>query len=226
MNFYNVLFNKKYGRKRGDFFDQIFSAGEPTPPEPDYLYKWDFTKSLIDEKQGKIATLSGSATQGNDGVVISGNDGVLNFLGETVLDLSSGKTIEIEFTWDANSRGTTSGMFGVNDGSAVPLYWHNSYGYVAYYKNIGAQYGSIQQLVKHGDWADYRNSYAFQDNSIIKFVFNNDSYDIYKDDNLIARFEDVILTNCVGIVGKSKDLKNSAYAMTIKSIRIYENANS
>lgn len=64
-----------------------------------YLYEWDFTDSLTDKKQGKTATLQGSATftQGT-GIVIVQSLGVLD-LGDSGsgLGFQSGRTYEIDF---------------------------------------------------------------------------------------------------------------------------------
>ena len=48
-----------------------FGNYEPPEPEPDYLYKWDFTKSLTDEIAGITVSLGGNATKNENGIFIT-----------------------------------------------------------------------------------------------------------------------------------------------------------
>ena len=62
-------------------------------PEPTYLYKWDFTKSLTDEVQGQVATLSNATFE--EGIGVSGAaDAYIKLFGSINL---IGNTMEIDY---------------------------------------------------------------------------------------------------------------------------------
>ncbi len=188
---------------------------EPPTPEPDYLYRWDFTKSLVDEVQGKTATISGSATQGNDGVVISAKDGLLNFLGSDEVT-ADGKVIEIDLSLNiasiyAQGSWTILGDSSNNDG---------------YYYQSGTQtwkmYYSRAQHDSSISWSEESNYNVLANGGILKFEVANQKMNVYLNDELVQQFDNFVTTNLYGIIGKAYSQK-SAFTMTIRSIRIYEN---
>lgn len=191
------------------------SASPPTPPEPDYLYKWDFTKSLVDEVQGKTATLSGSATQGNGGVIISAKDGLLNFLGTDEVT-ADGKVIEIDLSLNIASIYSQSSWYILSDSSNNEgYYYHQSV-------NLWKMYYSRAQHTSSISWSEESNYNVLSNGGILKFEVSNQTMNVYLNDELVQKFDNFVATNLYGIIGKAYNTK-SANTMTIRSIKIYEN---
>lgn len=188
---------------------------EPPTPEPDYLYKWDFTKSLVDEKQGKIATLSGSATQGNNGVIISANDGLLNFLGSDEV-MADGKVIEIDMSLNIDDIHAQRSWFILGDSS------NNDGYYFMRPLNTWKMYYSQDQHDSSISWSEVSNFNILANGGILKFEVANQTMKVYLNDELVQQFDNFTTVNLYGIIGKGSSTK-SAYTMTIRSIKIYEN---
>ena len=189
-------------------------AAENLAPDKD-LYRWDFTKSLVDEKQGKIAIISGNATQGNDGVIISAGDGLLNFLGNDEVT-ADGKVIEINLSLNIASiyaQGTwyILGDSSNNDG----YYYHQSV-------NTWKMYYSRAQHNSSISWSEESNFNILANGGILKFEVANQTMNVYLNDELVQKFDNFVTTNLYGIIGKAYGTK-SAFTMTIRSIRIYAN---
>ena len=191
------------------------SSSPPTPPEPNYLYKWDFTKSLVDEVQGKTATLSGSATQGNNGVVISAKDGLLNFLGSDEVT-ADGKVIEIDLSLNIASIYSASSYYILGNSSNNDGFYYQQAGQVwkMYYSR--AQHNSIIS------WSEESNFNILANGGILKFEVTNQTMNVYLNDELVQQFDNFTTVNLYGIIGKAYGQK-SAFTMTIRSIKIYEN---
>lgn len=250
MNFYDVLFNKKYGRKRGDFFDQIFSAGEPTPPM-NYLYYWDFKKSLVDIINGEEFELFLGATRDSKGINFTGNNqGALwagtDFRGKT-LEIKMGD-VDFESTINSTDIGfictpIKTSNFPAGSGGRVttPLYWQGNTGWGLYGSSTGydsttsigyslyTETGNLQ-----GKTAEVFNYFS---NKTIKIIFSDNGMktDLYVDDI----FEGTIENRCCLNEFKQLSFGNGAikgsayydigwsearfYNMTIESLKIYEN---
>ena len=184
------------------------------PPKLD-LYRWDFTKSLVDEVQGKTATLSGSATQGNDGVVISAKDGLLNFLGSDEVT-ADGKVIEIDLSLNIVSIYSQSSWYILGDSS------NNDGYYFQQSTNVWKMYYSRAQHTSSISWSEESNYNILANGGLLKFEVANQTMNVYLNDELVQQFDNFTTVNLYGIIGKAYGQK-SAHTMTIRSIRIYEN---
>lgn len=88
-------------------------------PEHDYLYKWDFTKSLVDEVQGVTATLIQNAQRDSTGLhtFYQGDGCVLadvDLRGKTLevfVDEMDLETSEVDFIYNANYTNTDSRFY-------------------------------------------------------------------------------------------------------------------
>lgn len=185
-----------------------------------YLYKWDFTKSLTDEIQSQTAALSG-ATQDSNGLHFSSSDHKAELC---PIDMR-GKTIEIDISsidWKGGSSHisliTTSSS---NDPCGILFYWQNNY-WTARYWNTSS--GS-------GAWS--RDRYGINTSDMnghtIKLVCKNDSVKLYIDDvakNTVSIDGDISNPNnhslIIGKTGTNAYYK-SLYDMTITGVRIYAN---
>lgn len=184
------------------------------PPKLD-LYRWDFTKSLVDEVQGKTATISGNATQGNDGVVISAKDGFLNFLGSDEVT-ADGKVIEIDLSLNIASIYAQGSWIILGDSS------NNDGYYFQQATNVWKMYYSRAQHNSSISWSEESNYNILANGGILKFEVANQKMNVYLNDELVQQFDNFTTVNLYGIIGKAYGQK-SAFTMTIRSIRIYEN---
>lgn len=75
------------------------------PDEPDYIYKWDFTKSLTDEIEGSEVTLGANAIRTSSGVSFTGKGDRIIF--DNSIDIMINKTIEIDIA-NCDFKGNTS----------------------------------------------------------------------------------------------------------------------
>jgi hypothetical protein len=174
-------------------------------PEP-YLYKWDFTKSLVDEIKGVEASLS-DATRDDYGVHISSSSSKC-ILFDREID-SNGLTLEVEVGDIPNNWGAgTHGRF---------LMYDNSNGYI--YRGNGI----IGWSVYTGGWKNSSISWPFVDfedifaNKTVKFVFHSDSFDVYLNDALIQTFVDSYKYLFKQIGSNSQ----ASYNFTIKTLKVY-----
>ena len=195
---------------------RIFDVNNLKPDND--LYRWDFTKSLIDEKQGKEATLLGSATRGSEGVTISDKTGVIDFLGNDSVSLANGICIEFNFKeiTISYSSSSQSSSYVWGDGSNNDGYYFHNNG------NLWKMYFSRSQRSSSISWSEEQNKNAFTNGGIIKFEIKNQVANVYYNDNLIQSFDNYTMSTLWGRIGKQYGPK-SAHVMTIKSIRIYEN---
>lgn len=178
------------------------------PPETD-LYRWDFTKSLIDEVQGVEAILT-NASRDNNGVYLNTNNSCCKFLTEDISTDNKSYTIEIEI------GESNAGFSGGYNGRFLMFTYDKGYIYRgatnrwAFYSKNGAWVDA--------SWSDRGQKNIFN-NSIIKAILYNGKCEIYKNDNLVQTFTNVVnvLFNSIGSTNG-----NAFYNITIKSIRIYE----
>lgn len=225
------------------------------PPEPthDYLYYWDFTKSLVDEIEGAEIELFNGATRDSNGINISGHRQAAKWLDG--IDLR-GKTLEIEMGAvdfkPANSQ-ITSNDIGfiatpkkVNTSSsspwtryASPLYYRRSTGFGCY----GAtNYDNITQATTL-NWSMYtetgnltgntKNVFNYFSNKNIKIITSNDggTTSIYFDDilegiatnNYAVNSDNILTFNDASLNPNYSNSEAKFYDMIIKTLEIYEN---
>lgn len=208
-------------------------------PEPDphnYLYKWDFTKSLVDEKQGAEATYYGSnaasITRDSEGIHINNTNQCVYLCSGVEL---VGKTVEIsisDYSPVITPKGADSILCHCDDNRiyTIPyLYFSGAsehrwivYGYYDSSTNTG--YSQTISLTL---------SPTDLDNSVIKFIFGDDKgVSVYLNDSLIGTADKLyfnansshVSINNLYLLGKNANSgANNWYNMTISGVRIYEN---
>lgn len=226
---------------------------EPPTPEPDYLYKWDFRNSMIDEIEGAEIELFNGATRDSNGINISGNRQAAKWLDG--IDLR-GKTLEIEMGAvdfkPANSQ-LTSNDIGfiatpkkVNTSSsspwtryASPLYYRRSTGFGCY---GAANYDNITQATSL-NWSMYtetgnltgntKNVFNYFSNKNIKIITSDDggTTSIYFDDilegiatnNYAVNSDNILTFNDASLNPNYSNSEAKFYDMIIKTLGIYEN---
>lgn len=222
---------------------QCYFEKAPEPDPHNYLYKWDFTKSLTDEVAGVTAELINNATIDNNGINITENNHAA-YLGE--IDLI-GKTLEIEYG-EIDIVNNSDNLYIVlrNNvsggwlGASITLFKGISGGgfLMKAYSNSDGSSSSTDIRYLTDYLTNPTNNYF--SNKKIKFIFggnngvSNGNIGVYINDVLIVN-----LTGCYlrssgtyktthmyvggGYEGGNTTLSNSSDDSIIKSIRIYEN---
>ena len=201
------------------YFGCVNKSSSPPEPQHDYLYKWDFTKSLVDEVQGVEAVLNNGATRDSGGVHIDNYGGKSVYLLDT---FSNGYTLEIDFgeVYDSHADSPVNGYNMVIN---FP-YNTSDYGFRYYRRSDITRFGVRQQ--GHGDRAriDVVGADAFS-NKTLKFIFTSlTDLKIFINDDKVYDYYSFIkndTSSALQIGGNSSN--DSFYPMTIKAVRIYEN---
>lgn len=183
------------------------------PPEPDYLYNWDFTESLTDSVQGLTAEVKKGATfTVGTGVIINAYSGWLNCKCRAII---VGKTIEVDFSNVSKNFSSDHGRL-ITSGSVG---------------DSGFIYRS------QTDWEVYRQGKGWRaytltsqdpnifSNKTLKMVFlQNEQMKVYADDTLIYEGGSILYddTDSDPLVIGSREGQNF-YNMTITGVRIYAN---
>lgn len=174
-------------------------------PEHDYLYKWDFTKSLIDEIVGETAELKASTFVEGTGIVFDGQyDQIV--LGSPA---AVGRTIEIDIR-SFNKKFTGNGR----------LLMHNADSGLVYRKATG------QWEVYDRAWKSYtvtNSDPSIFDGKTLKAIFTNHHLKVYADSLLVYE-------GYGWCSGGERELTKvgswdgySFYDMIVTGCRIYEN---
>lgn len=182
--------------------------------EPNYLYKWDFTKSLVDEVQGVTAVLNGGATRDENGLHFQSNAQYCQFLFEDIVTTNKGYTLEMEcgeFVRQFNDYQYCIATYDKNNG----MYTFEKNG------NNGWGYFNGSSWVFDKTWAEYNNSNIF-DNKKISFIFGNSTITLKVDNTIVQNLINTKINKIFRFVGNNNG-DNSYNNMTIKAIRIYEN---
>ena len=186
-----------------------------------YIYKWDLTQSLTDQKQGKALTLGGNAIQDGSGVHFTGKGDRLIW---SDFDMAN-KTFEIDFaTVDFQGNANYDMNFFV-----VPT--------------VSSDYGCILCFIKTKGWAVYSSTtYQFESSNnrnlfngkTVKLVCvkNSDyyySFTLYIDGEKIGevinkQYNRLGTTASIGSANKATASNgDQCYNMTITGIRVYAN---
>lgn len=204
-----------------------------------YLYKWDFTQSLVDSVAGRTAELRGTntaPTRTNAGVVFDAATQNLN-LGEMEM---KGKTVEIDvasFQFAGSTSNHIRFVMCPSDVSNVirgsgPLIYYAGYGWYGY--------GPTNEAGTSGTWSP--NTYtglsgntdavrnAFNGKTV-KIVFSSDSNNIelFVDNESKGSVTSIFTNNFHSLViggGYSNWSVNNGdqcYNMTISGVRVYAN---
>jgi hypothetical protein len=200
------------------------------PPEPDYLYKWDFTKSLIDEIEGSEVTLGANAVRTSSGVFFTGKGDRIIF--DNTIDIFF-KTIEIDVAscdFQGNSNYDMNFLITPTPRTyyASPLSFIKNKGWGAYTYNMGAtsqiypntnnrnyiNNGTVKIVTKHhsGSTSEVKDIY---------FYFNGDLVGTINNFWLGDKYQDKSIT--IGGGNESVANGDQCYNMTITGVRIYEN---
>lgn len=205
--------------------------------EPNYLYKWDFTKSLTDEVQGITAEFMGQNASGitrdAQGVHIN-NSYQSVYLGEIdltgcIIDIEVG---EMNVTGDTSKTShillNSSSKENCTNGGTEALYYKPSEGWCSY--------GYVSNTSYSQNRKPFSNSLSRNDafnNKNIKLYFSYGSASLYVDDVLInkndSQWFNVDNHNCGHLFlfgynkynGKWHD--SNIYNITVKRVRIYKN---
>ncbi len=180
----------------------------------DYLYKWDFTKNLVDEVQGVTAVLNGGATRDKNGLHLQGAAQYCQFLFEDIVTTNKSYTFEIEcgnFVQQALNAQYTIATYDKNNG----MYTFERNG------GNGWGYYNGSNWVYDKTWAEYNNSNIF-DNKKISFIFGNSTITVKVDNTVVQNFSNTNINKIFRFIGNNSNDK-SYYNMTISGIRIYEN---
>jgi len=205
----------------------------PDPPEHDYLYKWDFTQSLVDEIQGLEAQLKGGASIDGNGLLFdAGKERV--YLGK--IDMG-GKTIEIDVAnFDFKGSNSYHIRFLINCNRTDDL---NAYGMgsLIFRAGSGYNYWSCYSWIantgrsKRGWGNAWSNSWDrnILNGKTVKVKYSADRMEVslYMNNTLIGTQTGLEYDGrhlfIGGINSGGADQGNQCYDCLITGIRIYEN---
>lgn len=184
------------------------------PPEHNYLYKWDFTKSLVDEINNTPAYIYDGVTKENDGLKIPNGDG--HILVSTGGLLKVGYTYEIDIAnMEKKFSAGTHGRFIMRNYSEGFIFRHQT----------------SQWEVYNGGWKNYTKTSSeanvFNNKTMKIIIYDANNMEIYANDELVYKGDGFLnndITNEPMYIGSS-DVNNSMsfYDVTISGVRIYEN---
>lgn len=223
-------------------FFRCKNLGSGSEPQHDYLYKWDFTKSLVDEVTGRTATLSGpdghKLERTSEGVIFNYKEQGLSF-GSGFYP--RGKTIEYDVSY-AHFQGNTSYhirhlIFASSDMSGAfqmsPFIWRKGIGWSMYGYKSDTGYDRNWVNV----WGDLAGSSQdvldCMSGKTVKMVISKDgnTTSIYLDDVLIGTQTGVNWrgdsTNGFMTFGSSYAVPDytagdQCYMLKLTGLRIYE----
>ena len=161
-------------------------------PEP-YLYKWDFTKSLVDEKQGITAVLNGGATRDENGLHLQGAAQYCQFLFEDIVTTNKSYTLEMDcgdFVRRLSNAQYTLATYDENNG----MYTFENAG------GNGWGYWNGASWVFDKTWAEYNNSNIF-DNKKISFIFGNSTITVKVDNTIVQNLSNTEINKIFRFIG-------------------------
>lgn len=136
------------------------------------LYLWDFTQSLVDEKQ-QVAVELGNCTRDEHGIYLN----AANSYVRVPVPISEGRRLDIKF-------GTMDKQFGNEHGRLITGYNYNyqDYGFIVH----GGQYYSIYNAYGSEYWANDSNLlYDAFSGAKLSMINLNGDYTFYKNDLLV-----------------------------------------
>lgn len=222
---------------------QCYYEKAPEPDPHNYLYKWDFTKSLVDEKQGAEATYYGSnaasITRDSEGIHIN-NEKQCIYIGQ--MDMT-GKTLEVDIPYFELAGSSSSNTDFVSHSSSKTndyysirsLYFTPGSGWYCY------GYGSINAYKSDRNSAiiDAQHPLSDINGKTLKIIYKTTGgIDVYFNDTLIGSdstkwfntYPDRHSAEFIYLGGKPQQgggsgqtYNGNSYNMTITGVRIYEN---
>lgn len=200
-----------------------------------YLYKWDFTKSLIDEVEGKEVTLARGAVRTSNGVELTGIGHRINFTLPTH-DFLLNKTIELDIVkFDFKGNSNYDMNFIVQESAKT-----TATGYLEYFSNKGWKvygYNAIRSdtLKESSIFSSDLDRNAFNGKTIkLKITRPTSGYDLfelYLDNVFVGRVNDVYFPsanakNNFSIGSRNQNTATNGdqcYDVIISGFRIYAN---
>lgn len=213
------------------------SASPPTPPEPICLYKWDFTKSLVDEIQNYEVTLGGGAVRTNNGVEFTERRHRINFTLPS-WDFLLNKTIELDiakFDFKGNSNYDLNFIVSATSNSSATCYlaWFANMGWKVYGRTVPNRTGGY---VKESSlFSSELGINAFDGKTlklkIIRPTSGYDLFELYLNNVLVGQVNDVYAPVYEGYTNFSIGSRNQNYAsngdqcydVIISGFRVYQN---
>lgn len=200
----------------------------PDPPEPNYLYKWDFTKSLIDEVQGSEVTLGANASRSSNGVSFTGRgdriifDNSINIFNKTIeidvasCDFKGSTSYDMNFLISPTSLTNYASPLSYLKGKGWGVYnSRNDYVYPNTNDRNFINNGTVKIVMKQHQGS----TSGYQD---IVFYFNNAFIGSFDNYFLREKLSDKNVT--IGSGNESPATNgDQCYDMTITGCRIYEN---
>jgi hypothetical protein len=168
-----------------------------------YLYKWDFTKSLVDEVNGVEAVLYNYERDEN-GIYVNSTIGDITF---TNVAFEIGKTYEFKFGSMSHEAGQTLISFS-NDSfnNSSPFSWSS---------------GSKVWGINQNGWVASNVKVKVFPNSTLKLVILSDRIDIYQDDTKLG-YIPIVLNSYISF--RVGDRRSGTYRnFYLEAVRIYEN---
>lgn len=192
-------------------------------PEPDYLYYWDFTKSITDKVQNKQADIYGNATRiDGEGVKITGGNGYVQLFPDFIPTTQTEDIVmELEMGDMQKTFNSPMGLIAsFKSTSALGVGYYNSEKWAMINTN-----DSIDDIQNPG--IDITDPEAFK-NATLKFVFhNNISLDIYKNRVHVGfidyhtRYSANNVFRLIGGYQSNYPRRRSYYNFTVKKAKIY-----
>ena len=201
----------------------------PDIPEHDYIYKWDFTKSLVDEIQGSAVTLGANAVRTSSGVSFTGKGDRIIF--DTSVNIFD-RTIEIDIA-NCDFKGNTSyDMNFLIIPTTLTLY-ASPLSYIKSLNGWGVYNSRNDYIYPNTNDRNYFN------NGTIKIIMETpqggsaekQNIKLYFNNNLVGGFDKYYLREKISdkniTIGSSNNSTSSngdqCYDMTITGVRIYAN---
>lgn len=153
-----------------------FGSQEPPEPEPDYLYKWDFTKSLTDEIAGVTVSLRGNATKNENGIFINDSASYVSLNINDILTQNQVVIMEFDIGEMTDENGDAHGRF---------LMWQSETGLILD-RNKNPKQWDIFGLTWNFSQPPTTNSSIFS-NSTLKLVLKNIDVEIYVNNIYITK---------------------------------------
>ena len=191
-----------------------------TVTKPDLsLYNWDFTKSIVDSKQGVSATLGSGATQGASGLTFDGTNNGWVYLANLSSYSTSAFTVEVDVTTATRSSGaTTSTLICLS--TSNDLTNTNPCGLVA---------DNSTWFVKTTDNSNkyFESSYAVNNfnghTAKLQVNYSGKAWSVYNDDTLVGTVVGYQNSNSRNYLGLStQGTRCMGSGTVITGVRVYE----
>lgn len=176
----------------------------------DYLYKWDFTKSLTDRVTGTVATLNSATRTDEHGITLLNSDSYVSIAVSGNSLIANGRTLEIDFGTVSKSYSGRHGRFIMYDDDEGFIFRNGS---------------DLWQVYSSSGWRSYTETSSNPDvfsNKTLKMVFNTNSLmDVYANNELVYSGYPFFSINSTSmLIGSSSQ---SFINAEIKALRIYNN---